>query len=78
MYLKSLHRKVRLPLKERVTKLSNKNLINAVLKQITNFGYNIKDIAFSDTYFVMEADKDSICQFRIKEIPRFFICTMDG
>lgn len=55
----------------KLKKLSNKELIESVFAQIENkLGFHIKDKKYGDTYFVFEGNKDSICQFHIKEIPR--------
>lgn len=55
----------------KLKKLSNKELIESAFAQIENeLGFHIKDKKYGDTYFVFEGNKDSICQFHIKEIPR--------
>lgn len=51
---------------------SNKELIELAFKQIEReTGFHIIDKHYTDTYFVFEDDKDSICEFHIKEIPGF-------
>ena len=53
-------------------KLTNKHLIEDFMKDLKkNTGFNFYDIHFKDGYFVMEYGKDSICHFKIKEIPGF-------
>ena len=55
-----------------MTKLSNKELIENAFKQIEQeTGFHIIDKKYLDGYFVFTGSKDSVCHFRIKEIPRF-------
>lgn len=55
-----------------LTKMSNKQLVKSAFKQIEKeTGFHIKEYKFEDTYFIISDEKDSICHFRIKEIPGF-------
>jgi len=52
--------------------LSNKQLIESALKHIEKeTGLHIKDKTYGNTYFVIEDDVNTICNFHIKEIPGF-------
>lgn len=51
--------------------LSNKDLIESLFKAMSDIGFHVRDVEFNDTYFLFEGEKDSICEFHIKEIPRF-------
>lgn len=65
-------------------KLSNKQLIESALDYIiTETNYTIYDIHYDDTYFVIKDERNSICQFKIKEIPGFLfafwnVCRFDS
>lgn len=53
-------------------KVSSENLIRSAIKQIEeDTGFHIIDIQLGDTYFLFKGSKDSICHFRVKEIPGF-------
>lgn len=52
--------------------LTNRNLIKDFIKDLQEeTGFHFYDIKFGNGYFVFEYDKDSICHFKIKEIPGF-------
>ena len=56
----------------KLKKLSNKKLIDSAIEQIeqeTNF--HIINKCYNDSYFVFKGQKNSICEFYIKEIPEF-------
>lgn len=57
--------------KPELTKLTNKELIESALKQIQELGYTIQDVKLGNCYFLFEDEDDSICHFKIKEIPGF-------
>lgn len=58
--------------KTKPTRLSGKNLILSAIKAIEEeTGFHIIDVEFGNTYFISEGKKDSICHFRIKEVPKF-------
>ena len=57
--------------KLKLTNLTNRELIESLFKEMSNMGFHVKDVEFNDTYFFFEGEKDSICEFHIKEIPRF-------
>lgn len=51
---------------------SNKELIESLFKQIENdLGYHVINKRYGNCYFVYEDEEDSICHFKIKEIPGF-------
>lgn len=60
-----------------VMMVTNKRLINSLLKCIGELGYTITDRVFGSCYFVFEGNKNSICHFHIKEIPRLYICIVE-
>ena len=47
--------------------------IETALKCIEDYGFHIKNRVYTDTYFLYDGDKNSICHFHIKEIPRIFV-----
>lgn len=56
----------------KLSKKSNKGLIESALKQIEEeTGFHITDIEFGNYYFICGGPKNSICHFHIKEIPKF-------
>lgn len=56
----------------KLSKLSNKNLALSAIKEIEEYtGFHATDIYFTNTYFLFDGPKDSICHFHIKEIPGF-------
>jgi len=53
-------------------KMSNKNLILDAIEDLkSETGFHFYDIKFGNGYFVFDYPKDSICWFKIKEIPGF-------
>lgn len=51
---------------------SNKELIESLFTQIENdLGYHIINKLYGDCYFIFEGEEDSVCHFKIKEIPGF-------
>ncbi len=54
----------------KLTKLTNQELMNSILKVMQDMGYTIKDVVMGNCYFLFEGENDSICWFHIKEIPR--------
>lgn len=63
-------------------KLDNKALMENLLLSIKNLGYHITDVKLGNTYFIMEDEDNSICHFKIKEIPGFLfgiwnVCRFD-
>lgn len=63
--------------KLKLSKLTNKELIESALKAIEELGYTIKDKYYSNCYFLFEGEDDSICMFHIKEMPRVYICFLE-
>lgn len=58
--------------KAKLTKLSNRKLIEMAFTQIEeDTGFHIIDKQYGDTYFIAKGPKDSICHFHVKEIPGF-------
>lgn len=55
----------------KLSKLTNKELMESALNEIKSFGYTLYDIKLGNCYFVFEDEDDSICHFKIKEIPGF-------
>ena len=56
----------------KLKKLSNKKLMESAISKIEQeTGFHIIDKHFGDSYFVFKGDKNSICEFHIKEIPGF-------
>lgn len=51
--------------------MTNRELMESAFKAIENLGFHILDKQYNDTYFFFEGENDSICEFHIKEIPRF-------
>lgn len=59
-------------MKEELTNLSNKELIESLFSQIEEkLGYHIINKNYIKSYFVFEVEKYSICNFKIKEIQEF-------
>lgn len=51
---------------------ANKRLIESLFSQLeSEYGYIISNKEYSDTYFVISDEADSICEFEIKQIPGF-------
>lgn len=51
---------------------SNKELIESLFNQIeSDLGYHIINKKYGNCYFIYEDEEDSICHFKIKEIPGF-------
>lgn len=46
------------------------------LQAIKDLGYTVTDDILGNSYFVFDGEDDSICHFKIKEIPRFSICIL--
>ena len=63
--------------KLKLSKLTNKELIESALKAIEDLGYTIKDKHYDNCYFLFEGEDDSICIFHIKEMPRIYICFLE-
>lgn len=68
--------------KPELSKLTNKELNESALKQIQELGFTVYDVKMGNCYFLFEDEDDSICHFRIKEIPGFLfafwnICRFD-
>ena len=59
-----------------VKKLTNKKLMISALNAIRDLGYTVLDDVYGNSYFVFDGENDSICHFKIKEIPRVFICIL--
>ena len=59
-----------------VRKLTNKKLMFSALQAIRDLGYTVTDDVCGNSYFVFDGENDSICHFKIKEIPRVFICVL--
>lgn len=57
--------------KLKLKEMTNKGLMESAFKAIENLGFHIIDKQYNDTYFFFEGDENSICEFHIKEIPRF-------
>lgn len=55
----------------KLTKLDNKSLIESAFQAIENLGFHILDITYSGSYYYYDECDYSICNFHIKEIPRF-------
>lgn len=56
----------------KLKKLSNKKLIDSAIKQIEQeTDFHIINKCYNDSYFVFKGQKNSICEFYIKEIPGF-------
>ena len=62
--------------KPTVKKLTNKKLMISALNAIRDLGYTVLDDVYGNSYFVFDGEDDSICHFKIKEIPRVFICIL--
>lgn len=62
--------------KPEVRKLTNKELMLDALQAIKDLGYTVTDDILGNSYFVFDGEDDSICHFKIKEIPRFSICIL--
>ena len=67
-----------------MSKSRNRKLIESLFKQIEKeLGYHIVDKQFGNCYFIVESkEPDSICDFHIKELPRYLfgiwnICRYD-
>ena len=60
----------------KLKKLTNKKLMLSALQTIRDLGYTVTDDILGNSYFIFDGEKDSICHFRIKEIPRIFICIL--
>ena len=56
--------------------MTNKEKMASALQAIRDLGYTIVYDKTGSTYFVFEGADDSICHFKIKEIPRIFICIL--
>ena len=52
-------------------KLNNVELMESAFSAIEDLGFHILDKQYNDTYFFFEGEESSICEFHIKEIPRF-------
>ena len=48
----------------------------SALNAIRDLGYTVLDDVYGNSYFVFDGEDDSICHFKIKEIPRVFICIL--
>lgn len=62
--------------KPTVKRLTNKKLMISALNAIRDLGYTVLDDVYGNSYFVFDGENDSICHFKIKEIPRFSICIL--
>lgn len=51
--------------------MTNKEIMDSVLKEITNMGFHIKDVEYGDGYFIFESGENSVCHFHIKELKGF-------
>lgn len=59
-------------------KLDNKSLIESLFKDIEEkLKFHIVNKYYTDTYFIIEDEENSICEFNIKEIPRIQIWYME-
>lgn len=54
-----------------LSKLTNKELMESALKQIRELGFTLYDVQMGNCYFIFTDEDDSICHFKIKEIPGF-------
>ena len=55
----------------KTSKITNKEMMKQIIECIKEFGYHPYDITLGNCYFVFEGNDDSICHFKIKEIPGF-------
>ena len=63
--------------KLKLSKMNNKEKMLSALKSIEDLGYHIADYELGKYYFIFDGEKDSICHFHIKEIPRFSFCILE-
>lgn len=60
-------------------RMSRRNLINSFLDNLSKrANVTILDIKYKSDYFVFNYGKDSICHFRIKELPDFLFAVWKG
>lgn len=55
----------------KLKKMTNKQLIESAFKSIEALGYHIIDVKFTGSYYEYPECDNSMCNFHIKEIPRF-------
>lgn len=57
--------------KLKLKEMTNKELMESAFKAIENLGFHITDKQYNNICFFFEGEENSICEFHIKEIPRF-------
>lgn len=60
--------------------MTNKEIMDSVLKEINAMGFHTKDVQYGNGYFLFEGDDNSVCHFHIKELKgfKFALWTTNG